>query len=297
MDSGLFTFFLPIALAIMMTGLGLELTVKDFLRVQRHPKVIFLALFAQLIILVFIAFLICILLKLPPLLAVGLMLLAASPGGPTANLISYLYQGDVALNITLTAINSLICTFTLPFIVNLSIHYFLGDHPKIGMPTEKITQVFLIVFIPVCLGMLIRSTLPHIALRLNKPMRLFSVLFLLSIFFFALYKERFNLGEYFIDIGLATALFCFISLMVGYLLPHLTGVSAKQARACTFEIGIHNTSLAMTIALSVLSNTTIALPAGIYSIFMYIFAFMFGYILTRPSLGVNQASSKPLNDQ
>ncbi|NNH87637.1 bile acid:sodium symporter family protein [Acinetobacter terrae] len=296
MDSGLFTFFLPMALAIMMTGLGLELTVKDFLRVQRHPKVIFLALFTQLIILVLIAFLICILLKLPPLLAVGLMLLAASPGGPTANLISYLFKGDVALNLTLTAINSLICTFTLPFIVNLSIHYFLGEHPKIGMPTEKITQVFLIVFIPVCLGMFIRSIAPNIALRLNRPMRFFSVMFLFLIFFYALYRERFNIVEYFVDIGLATALFCFISLLVGYLIPHLAGVSDRQARACTFEIGIHNTSVAMTIALSVLSSTTIALPAGIYSIFMYVFAFIFGYILTRRPLLLKEANSKALNE-
>jgi BASS family bile acid:Na+ symporter len=296
MDSGLFTFFLPMALAIMMTGLGLELTVKDFLRVQRHPKVIFLALFTQLIILVLIAFLICILLKLPPLLAVGLMLLAASPGGPTANLISYLFKGDVALNLTLTAINSLICTFTLPFIVNLSIHYFLGEHPKIGMPTEKITQVFLIVFIPVCLGMFIRSIAPNIALRLNRPMRFFSVLFLFLIFFYALYRERFNIVEYFVDIGLATALFCFISLLVGYLIPHLAGVSDRQARACTFEIGIHNTSVAMTIALSVLSSTTIALPAGIYSIFMYVFAFIFGYILTRRPVLLKEENSKALNE-
>jgi BASS family bile acid:Na+ symporter len=96
------------------------------------------------------------------------MLLAASPGGPTANLISYIYKGDVALNITLTAINSIICTFTLPFIVNLSIHYFLGDHQKIGMPITKITQVFLIIFIPVCLGMLIRSAIPTIALQLKN---------------------------------------------------------------------------------------------------------------------------------
>ena len=296
MDSGLFTFFLPMALAIMMTGLGLELRVKDFLRVQRHPKVIFLALFTQLIILVLIAFLICILLKLPPLLAVGLMLLAASPGGPTANLISYLFKGDVALNLTLTAINSLICTFTLPFIVNLSIHYFLGEHPKIGMPTEKITQVFLIVFIPVCLGMFIRSIAPNIALRLNRPMRFFSVLFLFLIFFYALYRERFNIVEYFVDIGLATALFCFISLLVGYLIPHLAGVSDRQARACTFEIGIHNTSVAMTIALSVLSSTTIALPAGIYSIFMYVFAFIFGYILTRRPVLLKEENSKALNE-
>lgn len=296
MDSGLFTFFLPIALAIMMTGLGLELTPKDFLRIQYYPKAIFLALFAQLVILVFIAFLICIFLQLPPLLAVGLMLLAASPGGPTANLISYIYKGDVALNITLTAINSIICTFTLPFIVNLSIHYFLGDHQKIGMPITKITQVFLIIFIPVCLGMLIRSAIPTIALQLKKPMRLLSVCFLIFIFCFALYKEQSNVIEYFADIGIATALFCFISLLVGYLLPLLAGIPDQQARACTFEIGIHNTTIALTIALSVLSNSTIAIPAGIYSIFMYAFAFLFGYILTRSPLAIKQETPKAIND-
>ncbi|CAB1212453.1 bile acid:sodium symporter family protein [Acinetobacter bouvetii] len=296
MDSGLFTFFLPVALAIMMTGLGLELTPKDFMRVGRYPKVIFLALFAQQIILVSVAFLICVVLKLTPLLAVGLMLLAASPGGPTANLFSYIYKGDVALNITLTAINSMICTFTLPFLVNLSILYFLGDHQKIGIPTTKITLVFLVIFIPVCLGMFIRSVAPHIALKLNKPMRFLSVAFLCFLFSLAIYKEQSNLIEYFAEIGIATALFCFISLFVGYLLPLLAGIPDRQARACTFEVGIHNTAIALTIALSVLSNTTIALPAGIYSILMYIFAVLFGYILTRRPVNLNESNSKILKE-
>ncbi|MEE1122105.1 MAG: bile acid:sodium symporter family protein, partial [Acinetobacter pseudolwoffii] len=121
MDSGFFNFFLPITLAIMMMGLGLELKIKDFLRLSRYPKVIFIALFTQLVLLTSIAFFICLILDLAPLLAVGLMLLAASPGGPTANLFSYLYKGDVALNITLTAINTIISIFTLPFIINLSL--------------------------------------------------------------------------------------------------------------------------------------------------------------------------------
>lgn len=127
MDSGLFAFFLPIALAIMMMGLGLELSIKDFLRVARYPKVIFIALFTQLILLTSIAFLLCKLLELPPLLSVGLMLLAASPGGATANAFSYIYKGDVALNISITAINSVISCFTLPFIVSLSILHFPGE--------------------------------------------------------------------------------------------------------------------------------------------------------------------------
>ena len=281
MDSGLFTLFLPLILAFMMIGLGLELTVKDFLRIRHHPKAIFLALFSQQVILVGVAFFICILFKPSPLLAIGFMLLAASPGGPTANLISYIFKGDVALNLTLTALNSIICTFTLPFIVNLSMHYFLGESQSVAMPIEKITQVFLIIFVPVCLGMLIRSLTPNTALQLNKPMRLCSVIFLFSIFLYALYKERFNVTEYFSEIGVAIALFCLISFLVGYLVPHLSGISDKQARACTFEVGIHNTGMALTIALSVLSNTTIAIPAGIYTIFMYIFATLFGMLLNK----------------
>ena len=295
MDSGVFVFFLPVILAFMMMGLGLELTVKDFLRVGRYPKAIFLALFCQLVILTSIAFFICVVLDLEPLLAVGLMLLAASPGGPTANLLSFLFKGDVALNLTLTAINSVITTFTLPFIVNLSMLYFLGESQSITMPVEKIIQVFLIILVPVGLGMLIRSIVPKIALQLNRPMRLFSVIFLVALFSYALYRERFNVTEYFAEIGVAIALFCFISFLVGYLVPHLSGISDRQARACTFEVGIHNTSIALTIALSVLSNTTIAIPAGIYTIFMYIFAFTFGYILNKNPQLLNKDKVRTLN--
>ncbi|WP_180160316.1 MULTISPECIES: bile acid:sodium symporter family protein [unclassified Acinetobacter] len=281
MDSGLFAFFLPIALAIMMMGLGLELSVKDFLRVGRYPKVIFIALFTQLILLTSIAFFLCKLLELPPLLAVGLMLLAASPGGPTANLFSYLYKGDVALNISLTAINSVVSCFTLPFIVNLSILHFVGESTSIGMPIDKITHVFLIILIPVCFGMFIRNSLPTIAYHINKPMRMLSIFLLILIFTLAVLREQSNIITYFASVGIATCLLCFSGLFLGYLIPFLAGVPEKQARACTFEIGIHNTSIALTIALSVLENTTVAIPAGVYSIFMYLLATLFGFILTR----------------
>jgi len=292
MDSGIFVFFLPVILAFMMMGLGLELTIKDFLRVSHYPKAIFIALFCQLIILVGIAFFICKVLALDPLLSVGVMLLAASPGGPTANLISLIFKGDVALNLTLTALNSLITTFTLPFIVNLSLLHFLSADTPIGLPVEKIAQVFLIVFIPVCIGMFIRHHFPKQARRWNKPMRTLSILFLIAIFIFALARERSNVILYFADVGIAMGLFCFSSLFIGYLVPHLAGIPERQARACTFEIGIHNTAIALTIALSVLSNTTIAIPAGVYSIFMYLFAMCFGFILTRKeshNLAIQQA--------
>ena len=281
MDSGLITIFLPIALAIVMAGMGLELTLKDFARVSKHPKAVLIALFCQLILLVGIAFLICKILALPPLLAVGLMLLAASPGGTTANLFSYLYKGDIALNITLTAINAIIAAVFLPLIVNFSILHFMNEGQQVGLQFTKVLQVFLIILVPVCIGMLIRHYAPHIAEKLNRPVRIFAVVFLLIIILGAIIKERSNLVDYLGQIGLATALFCAISLMVGYFVPRMLGISSYQARACAFEIGIHNSTLAMTIALTIMASTTIAMPAAVYSIFMYIFATIFGVLITK----------------
>jgi BASS family bile acid:Na+ symporter len=281
MDSGFFSIFLPITLAIMMMGLGLELRIKDFLHLSRYPKVIFLTLFSQLVLLPCIAFLICLILRLPPLLAVGLMLLAASPGGPTANLFSYLYKGDVALNITLTAINTIISIITLPFIINLSLHYFMSHDSNVAFPVEKIVQVFLITLIPVMIGMLLRAKFPNLSITVSKPMRVLSIGFLTILFVFAVFRERSNLVEYFSSIGTATAILCFCSLFIGYCIPLLMGIPEKMARACTFEIGIHNTAIAITIAISVLNNVTMAVPAGIYTLFMYTFATIFGVLMSR----------------
>ncbi|RZG49249.1 bile acid:sodium symporter family protein [Acinetobacter wuhouensis] len=281
MDSGIITIMLPLALAIIMIGLGLELTPKDFARVSKHPKAVLIALFCQLVLLVGIAFIICKVLALPPLLAVGLMLLAASPGGSTANLFSYLFKGDIALNITLTAINSVIAAFTLPLIVNFSIQYFMNDGQQISMQFSKIIQVFAIILIPVCIGMLIRHYAPHFSEKLNKPLRIFSVLFLVLIIIGAIAKERANILQYLTQVGFATVIFCICSLVIGYFVPRLMGINSAQARACAFEIGIHNSTLAMTIALTVIANSTVAMPAAVYSIFMYILAALFGFLISK----------------
>ena len=281
MDSGIITILLPLALAIIMVGLGLELTLKDFARVSKHPKAVLIALFCQLVILVSIAFVICKVLALPPLLSVGLMLLAASPGGSTANLFSYLFKGDIALNITLTAINSVIAAFTLPLIVNFSIQHFMNDGQQISLQLSKILQVFAIIIIPVCIGMLIRHFAPKFTEKLSKPLRIFAVTFLILIIIGAITKERHQILEYLTQVGLATVIFCISSLAIGYFVPRLLGINSAQARACAFEIGIHNSTLAMTIALTVMASTTIAMPAAVYSIFMYIFAAIFGTLLNR----------------
>ncbi|ATO20760.1 transporter [Acinetobacter sp. LoGeW2-3] len=281
MDSGFITILLPLALAIIMMGLGLELTPRDFSRVTKHPKAVLIALFCQLIILVGIAFALCKLLALPPLLSVGLMLLAASPGGATANLFSYLFKGDLALNITLTAINSVIAAITLPLIINFSIMHFMQDSQQIGLQFGKILQVFAIILIPVGIGMLIRHYAPGITAKLNRPLRIFAVTFLVLIIVATIVKERANISEYLTQVGLATALFCILSLGIGYLVPRMLNINSAQARASAFEIGIHNSTLAMTIALTVIGSSAVAMPAAVYSIFMYIFAAFFGTLLNR----------------
>ena len=281
MDSGIITVLLPLALAFIMIGLGLELSPKDFARVSKYFKAVLIALFCQLILLVGIAFILCKVLALPPLLAVGLMLLAASPGGSTANLFSYLFKGDLALNITLTAINSVIAAITLPLIVNFSIQYFMQEGQQISLQFSKILQVFGIIIIPVCIGMLLRHYAPKLTEKLHKPLRIFAVVFLILIIIGAIYSERNNIATYLTQVGLATVLFCIFSLCIGYFVPRLLGINSAQARACAFEIGIHNSTLAMTIALTVMASSTVAMPAAVYSLFMYIFAAVFGFLITR----------------
>lgn len=281
MESGILVQLLPFALALVMMGLGFELTLKDFARVAQYPKAVFIALFCQLVVLTGIAFLITQLLNLSPLLALGMMLLAASPGGATANLYSFLFRGDVALNISLTAINSILAVFTLPLIVNWASRYFLNSNEQLGLQFAKVLQVFVIVIAPVALGMAIRHYAPSFARRMDKPVRIFSIALLLLVVVGALLKEKQRLMGYVVDVGFATSLFCIISLAVGYFVPRWFGISEAQARASAFEVGIHNGTLALTIALSIMNNPTVAIPAAVYSILMFVYAVIFGLIITR----------------
>ena len=167
---------MPIALGVIMLGLGLSLTLDDFRRVIVYPRAVIVGLVCQTLLLPFVCFGVAKVFGLPPALAVGLMLLAASPGGATANLFSHLAKGDVALNITLTATNSLLSLLTLPLIVQLSMTAFLGAGAEIPMQFGKIVQVFGIILVPVGLGMLLRWLKKSIALALERPVRILSAL-------------------------------------------------------------------------------------------------------------------------
>lgn len=272
---------MPVALGVIMLGLGLSLTVEDFRRVVSYPRAAFIGLFSQIVLLPAVAFGLAKAFGLPPELAVGLVLLAASPGGATANLFSHLAKGDVALNITLTAINSLLAVVTMPLFVELALRTFMEQDKRLPLQTDKAIQVLVIILVPVAIGMAIRSKKEAFAQRLERPVKGLSAGFLALVILAAVLKERANLVEYFQQVGLAALSFNLISLAVGYLLPQLLAVPRRQAIAVGMEIGVHNGTLAIAVATTVLGSTAIAIPAAIYSLIMFFTAAAFGWFLAR----------------
>lgn len=280
MDSALTTVGLPLALGIIMFGLGLSLTVADFRRVAQHPKVMVIALGCQLLLLPLVCFGLVTVFDLPPLLAIGMMLLAASPGGTSANLFSHLFRGDVALNVTLTAVNSVISIVTLPLITNIAIDYYDRDD-TVGLQFGKVLEVFAIVLVPVAIGMLVRARAASFAERMDRPVRIGSAVILAVLVVGILVGERDNVSGYLADVGLAAAAFCAISLVTGYAVPRAAGVRDDQAIACSMEIGVHNGTLAIYVAVEVLDSTQISVPAAVYSIIMFVFAAIWGTYVSR----------------
>lgn len=280
MDSALTTVGLPLALGIIMFGLGLSLTPDDFRRVGRAPKAVAVALGCQLIVLPLICFGLVKALDLPPLLAVGMMLLAASPGGTSANLFSHLFRGDVALNVSLTAINSIIAIVSLPIITNVAINHYDLDE-TVSLQFSKVVEVFAVVLIPVAIGMLVRAKATAWAQRMDKPVRIGSAIILAVLVLGILVDQAENVGDYIADVGLAAALFCAISLVLGYFIPKAAGVKDEQAIASSMEIGVHNGTLAIYVAVEVLDNTEISVPAAVYSVFMFVFAALWGYTISK----------------
>lgn len=273
--------FLPVALGIIMLGLGLSLTVQDFKRVTQYPKAVAIALFCQMVLLPVLCFVLVIVTKLDPVLCVGMMLLAASPGGATANLYSHLSKGDVALNITLTAVNSILTLFTLPLIVNFSLSYFMESGQYVPVQFQKIVEVFAIVLIPVSIGMLIKKKWPVFAQKMDKPVKIASALILVVLIVSVTLREKQVLIDYAGSLGLPVLLFNVLSMAIGYYVPRVLSIDKRQSVAIGMEIGIHNGTLAIYIALSVLNNSTMSVPPAIYSLLMFFTAAIFGFWVSR----------------
>jgi bile acid:Na+ symporter, BASS family len=263
------TIALPLALAIIMFGLGLHLRMQDFYRVLSMPKPVLLGLGTQMLLLPPVAFLICKTLQLPGELAAGVILLAASPGGATANVFSHLARGDVALNITLTALNSLLILITLPLLVAFALGYFLGAEQAVPAPTQKVFEVAAIVLLPVAIGMFVRAKASAFASKLERLVQPLSLLILLALIVLTVYREWQLIVSNVRTVGLACVLLNLLSLLIGYGVARLAKLPRAQAISIAFEVGIHNTTLAIFIALSVLQLPALSVPAALYSLLMY----------------------------
>ncbi|MES2320063.1 MAG: bile acid:sodium symporter family protein [Pseudomonadota bacterium] len=267
------------ALALIMFGLGMSLAVADFKRLLGNPKAVVLALALQVLVLPALCYGLILALDVAPIYAVGLMLLAASPGGVSANLFSHLFGGNVAMNISLTAVNTVLSIVTLPLIANFAIATFAKTGQVVPMQTGKVIEVVGIVLVPVLIGMFVNSRAPAFAARMEKPIKRFSMAVLAGLAVIAIAKEWTALTTSFASIGLAVIAFNAISLGLGYFVPRMIGLDKPDAIAIGYEIGIHNSTLAIFVALSVLHDFQLMLPAAVYSVSMYILATAFGFFV------------------
>jgi BASS family bile acid:Na+ symporter len=280
---------LVVALALIMFGLGLSLTLADFKRVLGYPKAVVVALLLQVVVLPAACYALVVAFGLPPLFAVGLMLLAASPGGVSANLFSHLFGGNVALNISLTAINTVLAIVTLPLIANWAIAAFADTGQVVPLQFAKVAEVVAVVLLPVALGMVVAARAPAFAARMERPFKIFSALVLAAFALIAIVKEWPALSGSFATLGPAVVAFNLLSLLAGYYVSRAAGMDQPLATAISFEIGVHNSTLAIYVALSVLGSLQLALPAAVYSVSMYLTAALFGLFITRHRRALSRA--------
>lgn len=262
--------FLPFSLAVIMFGMGLSLRIEDFKRILIYPKAVGIGLLNQLIFLPIIAFGIANLFELPAELAVGLMILAVCPGGATSNLITHLAKGDAALSITLTAFSSVITVFTIPFLVNYSIGYFIpgGEAQQLEV-VGTVVSVLVITIIPVALGMLVFAKAPKLASKLDLPFRRISAIFFVIIVVAAVLKEKENLVRYFLEAGPAALALNVATLGLSFGMAKLVKLPFRQGLTIAIESGIQNGTLGITIAATLLMNSVMTIPSAIYSLIMF----------------------------
>ena len=271
MDSILSNVLLPISLISIMLGMGMSLVVQDFKNIFLMPKAVLIGLVNQIILLPLIAFGIAIGFSLSNELAIGLMLIASCPGGVTSNLISHLSKGDTALSITLTAVSSFITLFTIPLYVGFAFLYFNDEGKDLSIDAlEMLKQILVIVIIPVLLGMCIRHYKEAFALRMDKPVRVFSTVLFVLILVSIIIQERKSILEHFAEIGLATAILNVLTMALGYLSAKVMNLNLKQSITISIESGVQNGTLAIVIASTVLANAYFSIPAAVYSLIMFI---------------------------
>ena len=271
---------LPLALAFIMFALGLGLTGGDFLRVVKQPRDFFVGAFSQIILLPVIAFILVKIWPIAPELAIGVMIIAAAPGGVTSNLLTFFARGDVALSISLTAIISLLCVITIPFIVLTSVSLLSDTNINQDISLISMSRdMFLIVTVPVVLGMLFRKFLSRISLKFEPIARKVSTILFVLVLLGAIAAEGKNIISYFAQAGLITLVLNITMMIVAYYLAQTFASGIKQKKCITIECGLQNGTLAIFVAVSIFEGGMYVIPAATYSLIMFVTSLIFIYLV------------------
>ena len=273
---------LPLALAFIMFVLGLGLTGADFLRVIKQPRDFFVGAFSQIILLPIIAFILVMIWPIAPELAIGVMIIAAAPGGVTSNLLTSFAKGDVALSISLTAIISLLCVITIPFIVLTSIGLLNDSSSTQDISLLSMSRdMFLIVTVPVILGMLLRRFATGVALKFEPIAKKISIALFILVLLGAIAAERENVISYFAQAGLITFVLNVVMMIVAYYVANILASGVKQKKCITIECGLQNGTLAIFVATSIFGGGLYVIPAATYSLIMFATSLIFVYLVRK----------------
>ena len=270
--------FLPLSLAFIMFALGLGLTGSDFFRVLKQPRDFIVGAFSQIILLPIVAFLLVKIWPVAPEIAIGIMIIAAAPGGVTSNLLTSFAKGDVALSISLTAIISLLCIITIPFIVLLSVKLLSNESVPQDISLISMSRnMFLIVTVPVMLGIIFRKFLSEIALKFEPIAKKISTVLFVIVLFGAIVAEKENVISYFAQAGLVTLALNVIMMILAYYVAQSFATGVDQKKCITIECGLQNGTLAIFVATSIFGGGAYVIPAATYSLIMFATSLIFVY--------------------
>ena len=274
--------FLPLALAFIMFALGLGLTGSDFSRVFKQPRDFFVGAISQIIILPIVGFVLVSLWPISPELAIGVMIIAAAPGGATSNILTSFSKGDVALSISLTAIISLLCVITIPFIILTSLNLLMGTTVTQDISLLNIaSKMFLIVTIPVLLGMIFRKLSTNLATSFESLAKKISAVLFVLVLLGAILSERDNIILYFSQAGLITLVLNVTMMLIAFYVAKFLGSGEKQKRTITIECGLQNGTLAIVVATSIFGGGVYLIPAATYSLIMFGTSLLFVYFVRK----------------
>ena len=274
--------FLPLALAFIMFALGLGLTGADFLRVLKQPKDFLVGAISQIILLPIIAFILIKIWPISPELAIGVMIIAAAPGGVTSNILTSFAKGDVALSVSLTAIISLLSVITVPFIIITSLNILdLNNVPQNISLTNMALSMFLIVTLPVILGMIIKKILSNFALSFEPIAKKISIFLFVLVLIGAILAERNNVIAYFAQAGLITLVLNVVMMIVAFYVAQLLGTGVAQKKCIAIECGLQNGTLAIFVATTLFGGGVYLIPAATYSLIMFATSLIFVFIIKK----------------